>query len=663
MVSSSVNLDELCINTIRGLSLDAVQKAKSGHPGLPLGAAAMGYVLWTKHMRFNPSHPHWFNRDRFILSAGHGCMLQYSLLHLCGFDLSLEDLKNFRQLHSRTPGHPENHMTPGVEMATGPLGQGVAHAVGFAIAEKFLAARYNRPGHSVIDHFTYAICSDGDLMEGISNEAASLAGHLQLGKLIMLYDDNGITIDGPTSLAFTESVQRRYEALGWHTQVIDGESVSAVDHAIEAAKEHKDQPSIILCRTIIGYGAPHMQGTNKIHSNPLPQEEFEATKKAFGLPPEISFTEPEEALAHFRKSVSTGAQLEEEWNEAMAAYAKDYPTESKELQDAINGDFGDAWIDALPACTEKIATRKAGQLVIKASFPYLPTVIGGSADLVESNLTHQDWRPDFQPDTPAGFNINFGIREHAMCAAVNGITLHGATRGYGASFMVFTDYARPSLRLAAIMECPSIFVFTHDSIGVGEDGPTHEPVEHLTSLRAIPNFNVIRPADGNEAAAAWKVALQSTKTPTLLALSRQALPSLTPGTVRDHPLEKGGYILDEAEGGKPELILIGTGSELQHCVAARNILQAEGIPTRVVSLPSWFLFDHQPDSYKKSVIDRSIPTVSIEAGSTMAWPRYSDAQVGVDRFGLSAPGDLVMKELGITVENLVEKAKQLLASK
>lgn len=661
MVSPTVSLDELCVNTIRGLALDAVQKAKSGHPGLPLGAAGIGYCLWTRHMKFNPKNPHWFDRDRFILSAGHGCMLQYALLHLCGYDLSIDDLKQFRQLHSRTPGHPEYRETPGVEMSTGPLGQGVAHAVGFAIAEAFLAARYNRKGHEIVNHYTFAICSDGDLMEGVSNEAASLAGHLQLGKLILLYDDNGITIDGPTSIAFTESVQRRYEALGWHTQVIDGEDLAQIDKAIVVAKSHLSQPSMILCRTTIGYGAPTMQGTNKIHSNPLPLEEFEATKKNFGMPPEISFTVPEEAHKHFHECVTKGEIAEQAWKEQWAKYEASHAEEAAELGGAIAGKLGETWLKDLPICTEKVATRKASQAIIKASFPHLPTVIGGSADLVESNLTHQDGKADFQPDSPAGSNINFGIREHAMCAAVNGITLHGGTRGYGASFMVFTDYARPALRLAAIMGCPSVFVFTHDSIGVGEDGPTHEPVEHLTALRAIPNFNVIRPADGNETAAAWKIALESQTTPTLLALSRQALPPLTPDSVRNHPSEKGGYVLLEAEGGKPKLTLIGTGSELQHCVTAREALQKEGIPTRVVSLPSWFLFDQQPSEYRKSVIDRSIPTVSIEAGCTLAWARYADASVGVDRFGLSAPGDLVMQELGITPEHLIAVAKKVLA--
>jgi transketolase len=657
----TASLEELSINVIRGLAIDAVNKANSGHPGLPMGAAAMAYVLWTKHMRYNPKNPHWFNRDRFILSAGHGCMLQYALLHLTGFDLSLDDLKSFRQLHSKTPGHPENTLTPGVEMATGPLGQGLAHAVGFAIAEKFLGATFNKPDHPLVDHYTFGICSDGDLEEGVTNEAASLAGHLKLGKLIFLYDDNGITIDGTTQIAFTEDVQKRFDALGWHTQRIDGLDTEAVDKAINAAKAETTRPSLILAKTTIGYGSPSLQGTSKIHSNPLKPDETKLTKENLGLPAEETFYVPDEVLHHFRSALERGARDEGQWNQTLSHYAEYHPTEAAQLKAAIAHDLGTAWLDALPACTEKVATRKASETVIQAIYPHLPTFIGGSADLNESNLVHQKGREEFQPETPGGHNVAFGIREHAMAAAVNGMNLHGGVQAYGASFMVFTDYARPSLRLSALMEVPSIFVFTHDSIGVGEDGPTHEPVEHLTALRAIPNFNVFRPADGNETAVAWKVALQSKHTPTLLALSRQALPPLTPDNVKDHPAEKGAYILQEASGGTPKLILIGTGSELQHAVAARETLEAEGVPTRVVSFPSWLLFAKQSPEYQASVLPKTVPTVSIEAGSTLAWPRYSHAQVGVDTFGHSAPGDLVMKEFGITAENLVKVAKELLA--
>jgi len=663
MPATTTTLDELCINTIRNLSLDAVQTANSGHPGLPLGCAVMGYVLWTKQMQYNPKNPNWFNRDRFILSAGHGCLLQYSLLYLTGYDLSLDDLKHFRKPDSKTPGHPENVYTPGVEMATGPLGQGFASSVGFAIAEKFLAATFNKPGHEIIDHYTYGICSDGDLMEGITNEAASLAGHLQLGKLIYLYDDNQVTIDGSTQLTFTEIVQARFDALGWHTQRIDGMNLAEVEVAIEAAQKVTDRPSLILCHTVIGYGSPHLEGTHKIHSNPLKPDEFKLTKDNLGMPEEASFYVPEEALAHYREAVGRGAKEEEEWNAKFEEYEKAFPKEANELRNAIDGKWGTEWIKHLPTCSEKIATRKSGSLVLQELAKYLPTLIGGSADLFESNLTKQEGYGDFQHASPGGRNINYGIREHAMVAAVNGIVQHGGTIGFGSSFLIFSDYARGALRISALMDCPSIFVFTHDSIAVGEDGPTHEPIEQLTSLRAIPNFNVIRPADGNETAAAWKIAIESEKTPTLLALTRQGVPAITSDKVQNHPLEKGAYIFKEATGDKPKLVLIGTGSELQLCIPVRETFEREGIPTRIVSMPSWYLFELQPDSYKKSVIDLTIPTVSIEAGSTLAWPRYSHAQVGVDRFGLSGPGDEVMVELGITSEHLEKVARKLLGKK
>ena len=663
MALTSVSLDDLCINTIRGLTLDAVGAANSGHAGLPMGAGPMAYVLWTQFLKHNPRNPKWFDRDRFVLSAGHGSMLLYSLLHLTGYDLSLDEIKRFRQIHSKTPGHPENVVTPGVEVTTGPLGQGFGHAVGLAIAERFLGATYNRPGFEVIDHHTYGICSDGDLNEGLSNEAASLAGHLGLGKLIFLYDSNEITIDGSTKIAFTEDVGRRFEALGWHVQEVDGMDLNEVQTALESARAELTRPSIIVARTVIGFGSPNLEGTSKIHSNALKPDELKLTKENLSIPLDPLFDIPEDALKHFRTAIEKGARAEGQWKQLMIEYAEDYPSEAKELKAAIAGEHGEEWVKALPKCTEKMATRKASEGVIQAIAPFFPTLIGGSADLNESNLVEQKGRKSFQAASPEGANIHFGIREHAMAAAVNGINLHGGTRAYGASFMVFTDYARPSIRLAAIQDSPSIFVFTHDSIGVGEDGPTHEPIEHLTSLRAIPNFNVFRPADGNETAVGWKVALQSTKTPTLLALTRQGVPPLTPDTVGAHPAERGAYILFDAAKGKPKVTLIGTGSELQHCAAAREKLEAEGIPTRVVSFPSWFLFEQQDDAYKKKTIDLSIPTLSVEAGSTLAWPRYSHAQVGIDRFGLSGPGDQVMAEFGFTAENVVEKAKQLLADR
>lgn len=602
----------------------------------------MAYVLWSRHLKFDPSAPQWFDRDRFILSAGHGSMLLYSLLHLAGYDLGIDDLKQFRQLHSRTPGHPENTHTPGVEMATGPLGQGVAHSVGFAIAEQYLAAKY--PG--LVDHYTYALCSDGDLMEGVASEAGSLAGHLSLGKLIWLYDDNGITIDGTTALSFTEDVGKRFEAFGWHVQTIEGMDLSAVDAAIVAAKADP-RPSLICAKTVIGFGSPKLAGTNKAHSNPFGTEELAATKVALGLPNE-PFYDPEEAHLAFAPAVQSGQEAHKKWAANVAG---------SELETLLTGAEPD-WATVLPVISDKIATRKSSETIIQALAPVLSGLIGGSADLAESNLTHQKGFGDFSPSQPAGKNINFGVREHAMAAAVNGITLHGGTRGYGASFLIFSDYARPALRLSALMECPSIFVFTHDSVGVGEDGPTHEPVEQLTSLRAIPNFNLFRPCDGNETAAGWKVALQSTKTPTLLALSRQALPAVSPATPGDHPAEKGAYVLSEAEDAV--VTLIGTGSEVQHCLAAQKTLAEYGIVARVVSMPSWLLFDQQTDDYQESVLGEVL-TISIEAGSTLAWPRYADVCLGIDRFGLSAPGDLVMKELGMTPEAIVEAAKALVA--
>ncbi len=652
------DLRERSINTIRGLSMDGVEAAKSGHAGLPLGCAALAYALWSKHLKFDPKDPKWLDRDRFILSAGHGSMLLYSLLHLTGYDLPLSELKNFRQLHSRTPGHPENTVTPGVEMATGPLGQGVAHSVGFAIAERFLAATYNKPGHTVIDHHTYAICSDGDMMEGVSGEAASLAGHLGLGKLIWLYDDNGITIDGKTDISFTESVEARFKAYEWQViRVENGEDVEEVDKALTDAKAETSKPTMIICKTIIGYGSPKLAGTNKAHSNPFGPDELKATKEALGIPLEPTFYVADDVKANYESFAATAQHAD--WKKAMADYATAFPDEAAQLSSAISGDLGKGWLEALPQVSDKVATRKASETVINAIAAKLPTFIGGSADLTESNLTHQKGFEDFQKATPAGKNINFGIREFAMMSAVNGITLHGATRGYGATFLVFSDYCRPAIRLAALMETPSIFVFTHDSVGVGEDGPTHEPIEQITSLRAIPNLNVIRPADGYETAAAWKVALQSTRTPTLLALSRQALPPLTPQDVKNHPSEKGAYILQEASA-TAEVILIGTGSELQHCVRAQEILESEGVPTRVVSMPSWFAFERQGEKYQNAVLPKGTPKVSIEAGSTLAWPRYSDAQVGIDSFGLSAPGDQVMNEFGINADSVVEKARELL---
>ena len=654
-------LDASCINAIRGLSIDAIQKANSGHPGLPMGAAPMAYTLWTKFLKHNPTNPHWFDRDRFILSAGHGSMLLYSLLHLTGYDLSIDDLKQFRQLHSRTPGHPENFQTVGVEMATGPLAQGFGHSVGFALAEAWLRATFNKPGFDIVDHYTYVLASDGDMMEGLSNESASLAGHLHLGKLIVLYDDNEISLDGPTSLSFTENVGARFEALGWHVQRVDGMDVHAVDSALKEAQHVKDQPSLICCKTIIGFGSPNKAGTQKSHGAALGAEEVKLTKEALGIPLEPDFYVAPEAVEHYRTAIATGQAKEAKWNDLFAAYKVEYPELAGILEKAIAGDFPTDWVESLPTFDAPVASRKAGNIVLNAIGAHHPTLIGGNADLSESTYAFQKSSGEFSWDDHAQRNLMFGVREHAMVAAVNGLTLHGGIQAFGGTFFIFSDYCRPSIRLAALMHCPSILVFTHDSVGLGEDGPTHQPIEQLTSLRAMPNLNVFRPADGNETAIGWKVALKSKKTPTLLVLSRQDLVPVSPAPIGTHPAEAGAYIAQEASTGTPQVILIGTGSEVGLCVGAKEKLEAEGIPTRVVSMPSWFLFEEQTPEYKQSVLPSGIKKVSVEAGSTLAWPRYSDAQVGIDRFGISAPAKQVFAELGLTVDHVVEVAKQTLA--
>jgi transketolase len=653
-------LATLCINTIRGLSIDGVQKANSGHPGLPLGAAPMAFALWNDHLKHNPKNPKWFDRDRFILSAGHGSMLIYSLLHLSGYDLTLDDLKQFRQSHSRTPGHPENTMTAGVEMATGPLGQGFAHGVGFAIAESHLAARYNTDEHKIIDHYTYAIVSDGDLMEGISSEAGSLAGHLGLGKLIYLYDDNGISIDGSTELAFTEDVELRFKAFGWHVQKVDGMDPVAVSHAISEAKKVNDQPSLIMCKTIIGYGSPNKAGSQKVHGAPLGPDELKLTKEELGIPLEPDFYVPSEVATQMNASQS-GEDAESAWKALWAEYSAKNPELAKELSLMIEGKLPDGWTSALPTFDTSLATRKNGEAVLNAVAKVIPSILGGSADLAESNFTHLHHVDSFQKATRTGRNVNYGVREHAMAAAVNGMTLHGGIKAIAASFLQFTDYCRPSIRLAALMECPSIFVFTHDSIGLGEDGPTHQPIEHFAALRAIPNLNTIRPCDGNETAAAYKVAIESTHTPTLLALSRQNLPPVSSSDVANHPLEKGAYVLKEASAEEPEAIIIATGSEVQHALGAADILEKEGFSIRVVSMPSWFLFEQQDSEYQDSVLLPGVPTVAVEAGTSFGWAKYSDVQVCIDRFGVSGPANELFKEFGFTAENVAEVTKKLLA--
>ena len=623
-----------------------------------MGAAPMAFALWSRHLRFNPTNPHWFDRDRFILSAGHGSMLLYSLLHLTGYDVSLEDLKQFRQAHSKTPGHPENTMTAGVEMATGPLGQGFAHGVGFAIAEAHLAARYNRPGHSIINHYTYALVSDGDLMEGISSEAGSMAGHMQLGKMIYLYDDNGISIDGSTSLAFTEDVFGRFTAFGWHVQRVDGMDVNKVSDAIDEAKSVTDKPSLIMCKTIIGFGSPNKEGTCKAHGSPLGPDEVILAKEALGIPLEPSFYVPDE-VADYMDNAVEGKSLTANWDARWQNYIDAYPTEAAQLGQLISGDLPSGWTSALPTFTESLATRKNGLDVLNSVAKVLPGLLGGSADLTDSTFTAIHGETAFQPGNYSGRNFCYGVREHAMVAAVNGMNLHGGLKPIASSFLQFTDYCRPSIRLAALMECPSIYIFTHDSIGLGEDGPTHQPIEHLAALRAMPNLNTIRPCDGNETASAYKVALESKTTPTLLALTRQNLPVLSPNTVASHPLEKGAYILKEASS-TAKIILVGTGSEVQWCFEAATALEAEGIPTRVVSMPSWFLFERQSVEYKKSVFTKGTPTLAVEAGASMGWHKYSDAQICIDHFGVSGPAPGLFKEFGFTAENVAAKAKELL---
>ncbi len=652
------NLDSLCVNAIRGLAMDAVQKANSGHPGMPMGAAAFAYALWTRHLRHDPSDPSWFDRDRFVLSAGHGSMLLYALLHLSGYDLSLEEIKNFRQWGSKTPGHPENHLTPGVEMATGPLGQGISTAVGMALAERYLAARYNRPGLDLIDHHTFVICSDGDLMEGVSNEAASFAGHQKLGKLICLYDDNGITIDGPTSRTFTEDVAGRFESLGWQVLRADGLDVDAVDAAIGEAKREQLKPTLILCKTVIGYGSPNKSGKNKAHGAPLGPEEVQLAKQQLGLPQE-PFSVPDAVYRHFAEAAKRGSEAHRSWQGLWDRYAREYPQDAAELKACLEGQVPCDWIRALPTFSDKIATRVASGKVLNAIAPLYPNLIGGTADLGESVMTDLSGFDLIQEATPAGRNIAFGVREHAMAAVLNGMNLHGGVRAFGGTFLVFSDYCRPSIRLSAIMRCPTVFVFTHDSVGVGEDGPTHQPIEHLASLRAIPNLNVMRPADGNETSACWKIALESKETPCVLALTRQAVPPTTPDTVASHPAERGGYILAEPSSGAARLVIIATGSEVSVALEAQKILESWGIATRVVSMPSTFLFDRQSQAYREHVLPTNVPTVAVEAGATLGWYKYAHAVVGIDRFGASAPGPRVLAELGITAENVARVAKEV----
>jgi transketolase len=646
--------DDLCVLSLRVLAMDAVQKAKSGHPGLPLGAAPMAHALWSRHLRFCAGDPKWINRDRFILSAGHGSMLLYGLLHLAGFGVSLEDIKQFRQLGSITPGHPENHLTPGVEMATGPLGQGFSSAVGMALAERTLAAQYNEVGFPIFDHFTYVLCSDGDLMEGVTNEASSFAGHQRLGKLIALYDDNGITIDGSTSIGFTEDVSGRYEALGWHVQSVDGMDIEAVDQAIWLAKSESDRPSLIRCATTIGFGSPNKSGSAKSHGAPLGEEEVALTKASLGAPSEPAFWVAPEAYESYRKIADRNEALKRSHDELFAAYSREYPVKAAAIRELCAAPLRVGFEDHLPTFEDPMATRLAGAKVLAALSSECPWLVGGSADLAESNLTHLPGSPYAQADTPEGRNIGFGVREHAMAAITNGINLHGGLRGYCSTFLIFSDYCRPSIRLAALMGVPTIFVFTHDSIGVGEDGPTHQPIEHLSSLRAIPNLALIRPADANETATAWAMALERTDGPTALSLSRQALPVLTSRNILEHPCRMGGYVLVESSR-EPDCILIGTGSEISLCVQAREILETNGVSTRVVSMPCTSVFESQPAAYLDSVLPANAFKVSVEAGATLGWHKFADLTIGIDTFGTSAPGDQAMAHFGFTPDAIASR--------
>lgn len=668
-----IDIDQLCINTIRTLSLDAVQKANSGHPGLPLGMAPSAYVLWTKFIRHNPKNPKWFNRDRFLLSAGHGSMLIYSLLHLTGYDLSLDDLKNFRQLHSKTPGHPENILTPGVEITTGPLGQGFANGVGMGMAQKHLEARFNKRGFPVIDHFIYAIVSDGDLMEGVSYESASMAGHLGLDNLIYLYDDNNITIDGSTDLAFSEDVTKRFEACGWEVSMVeDGNDTKAIEAAIKAAQKSKGKPKLIRVKTIIGFGMPK-QGTSKAHSDAPGADAVRETKKNLDWPwDRKNFYVPKEALAVFRAAVKNGAKHEKDWNEVVGRYSKAYPSLGISLNDTRKNELPAGWEDALPSfdSVEAKATRAYSGEVINALADKLPQMIGGSADLAPSNNTLIKASHDFQAKTPDGRNIHFGVREHAMGATMNGMALYGSVIPFGGTFQTFSDYMRPAIRLAALSQIQTIFVFTHDSIGLGEDGPTHQSVEHLAAMRAIPGLAVIRPCDAHETREAWRAALLRSNAPTAFAFSRQKVALIDRKKfAKADGLHKGAYILAEAadkDGKKaePALILIATGSEVGLAMEAREQMNAAGTPTRVVSMPCWEFFDEQNASYKEKVLPKKVTArLAIEAGVSMGWAKYvgdGGDCVCVDKFGASAPAEDVFRDYGFTVENVIKKAKKLL---
>ncbi|MFB3925410.1 MAG: transketolase [Syntrophales bacterium] len=681
-----MDIDTLCINTLRFLSVDAVQKADSGHPGLPLDAAPMAYILWTRFLKHNPANPAWFDRDRFILSAGHGSMLLYSLLYATGYDLPIEQIKQFRQWGSMTPGHPERGCTPGVEVTTGPLGQGFGNGVGMAIAEAHLAARYNRPGYEIIDHFTYSIVSDGDLMEGVASEAASLAGHLKLGKLVYLYDNNHVSLAAATDIAFTEDVAARFSAYGWHTQTLeDGNDLAAIDSAIRKARDERGRPSLILIRTHIGYGSPK-QDSFKSHGEPLGVENVKKTKRNLGWPEEPDFYVPDQALAFFRKAVNEGAKAEDAWWKKFNMYRREFPDLAREFIQIMNGELPEGWdadIPAFPPDATGTATRAASGQVMNAVAARLPAFIGGSCDLNPSTHSALKGMGDFENParsggdeqgssgggwTYMGRNLHFGVREHAMGAILNGLAAHGGIIPYGATFLIFSDYMRPPIRLAALMRLHVIYIFTHDSIGLGQDGPTHQPVEQLAGLRAVPNLVVIRPCDANETAEAWRTALSIKERPVALVLTRQNVPVFDRTEFASaEGLKKGAYVLAGTPGEKPDIILISSGSEVSLAVNAWRKLTERNIRTRVVSMPSWELFDAQPDDYRESILPGSVHArVAVEAGSTQGWQKYvGDAGlvIGVDRFGVSAPGERVMREYGITADHVFKKALALAGKK
>jgi transketolase len=661
-------LDQLCINTIRFLAVDGVQKANSGHPGMPMGAAPMAYVLWTRFMRYDPLNPHWPNRDRFVLSAGHGSMLLYSLLHLTGYDVALSDLQQFRQWGSKTPGHPEYALADGIETTTGPLGQGFGTGVGMAIAQKYLAAHFNRPGHEIVNYKIYAIVSDGDLMEGVGSEAASLAGHLGLNNLIYLYDDNHISIEGSTDLAFTEDRAARFEAYGWFVQKLaDGNDLEAIEGAIRAAQAEPERPSIIMIRTHIGYGSPNKQDTAEAHGSPLGEEEVKLTKENLGWPLEPKFYIPEAALAHFRQAIERGAKAEADWQKRLAKYGETYPELAAEWDRFVKGELPAGWAAKLPtfsAAEKPMATRQASGKVLNAISPSLPTLLGGSADLAPSTDTLIKGEGDFSKGNYGARNFHFGVREHGMGAIINGMALSGLIP-YGATFFVFSDYLRPALRLAALMGVHSIFVFTHDSIFLGEDGPTHQPIEHLPALRAIPGLSLIRPADANETVVAWRVAIEHRGGPVALCLSRQGLPIIDRSKYgAAEGLVKGAYVLADAQGRKPEIILIASGSEVAPALEAYEKLAGEGVAARLVSMPSWDLFEKQHQSYRDEVLPPDVTArLAIEAAAPFGWERYVGIKgdvIGMKRFGASAPAKVLAEKLGFTAAHIVQRAHQLL---